>query len=89
MSLGITLEGGQKGGSRLVESNSHNSESIYSPTDTVLETAGQPVAGGRLGREGSEIYWVLTTMPDTVLGKFFLDIISLNFHNNSIILGIL
>lgn len=47
----------------------HNRESIYSPTATVLETTGQ-LGGGGAGREGSRIYWVLTTMPDTVLRSF-------------------
>ena len=52
----------QTGGEQL-----HNSGSMYSPADTVLETTGQWWGEVRLEREANRIYWVLTTMPDTVL----------------------
>lgn len=52
----------QTGGGRL-----HNSGSMCSSTDTELETTGQWWGQARLEREVNRIYWVLTTVPDTVL----------------------
>lgn len=65
----------------------HNRESIYSPTATVLETTGQ-LGGGGAGERGEQD--LLGTYHYARHGaKVFPDIISLNFHNHPIIVGVL
>lgn len=62
LSLGITLEGGQKGDQEVGWNEwLHNIQGIYSPTDTVLKTTGQLVGGGVGGEKGAGFngYWTL------------------------------